>query len=109
MYKNYVILKKNIRILIQKYFCIFFFFQSPQQQECAASSCVGCLSCQGNTVLPISSLTSNDFDCGSCFDSTSSAITGVGIVGSTQNHLQQQQQQVYKTTHLTTAVTERGI
>lgn len=65
----------------------------PEQQECAASSCVGCLSCQGNTVLPISSLTSNDFDCGSCFDSTSSVITGVGIVGSTQNHLQQQHQQ----------------
>ncbi|XP_018785585.1 PREDICTED: protein glass [Bactrocera latifrons] len=64
---------------------------SPQQ-ECAASSCVGCLSCQGNTVLPISSLTSNDFDCGSCFDSTSSVITGVGIVESTETHLQQQHQ-----------------
>ncbi|XP_053947386.1 protein glass [Anastrepha ludens] len=64
---------------------------SPQQ-ECAASSCVGCLSCQGNTVLPISSLTSNDFDCGSCFDPSTSVVTGVSIVGSAQNHLQQQQQ-----------------
>uniref|UniRef100_W8B0H6 Protein glass n=2 Tax=Ceratitis capitata TaxID=7213 RepID=W8B0H6_CERCA len=63
---------------------------SPQQ-ECAASSCVGCLSCQGNTVLPISALTSNDFDCGSCFDTTAnSVIADAGIVGSTENHLQQE-------------------
>ncbi|XP_037944274.1 protein glass-like, partial [Teleopsis dalmanni] len=53
---------------------------SPQQ-ECAAS-CVGCLSCQGSTVLPISSLTSNDFDCGSCFDPTTS------VLGSAQNNSQ---------------------
>ncbi|XP_036323348.1 protein glass [Rhagoletis pomonella] len=65
---------------------------SPQQ-ECAASSCVGCLSCQGNTVLPISSLTSNDFGCGSCFDPSTSVVAGASIVGSAQNHLQQQQQQ----------------
>ncbi|XP_017845467.1 protein glass [Drosophila busckii] len=50
---------------------------SPQQ-ECAAS-CVGCLSCQGNTALPISSLTSSDFDCGGCFDST------IGVLGSQIN------------------------
>ncbi|EDV93304.1 protein glass [Drosophila grimshawi] len=50
---------------------------SPQQ-ECAAS-CVGCLSCQGNTTLPISSLTSSDFDCGGCFDPT------IGVLSSQIN------------------------
>lgn len=50
---------------------------SPQQ-ECAAS-CVGCLSCQGNTALPISSLTSSDFDCGGCFDPT------IGVLGNQIN------------------------
>ncbi|TDG49057.1 hypothetical protein AWZ03_004542 [Drosophila navojoa] len=50
---------------------------SPQQ-ECAAS-CVGCLSCQGNTALPISSLTSSDFDCGGCFDPT------IGVLSSQIN------------------------
>ncbi|KAH8358967.1 hypothetical protein KR093_003620 [Drosophila rubida] len=50
---------------------------SPQQ-ECAAS-CVGCLSCQGNTALPISSLTSSDFDCGGCFDPT------IGVLGNQLN------------------------
>ncbi|XP_001954121.3 protein glass [Drosophila ananassae] len=49
---------------------------SPQQ-ECAAS-CVGCLSCQGNTALPISSLTSSDFDCGGCFDPTIGVEVGIG-------------------------------
>ncbi|KAL9890428.1 glass [Glossina fuscipes fuscipes] len=56
---------------------------SPQH-ECAASSCVGCLSCQGNTALPVSSLPTNDFDCGSCFD----AAVGEGsfnVSGSVQN------------------------
>ncbi|XP_022211434.1 protein glass [Drosophila obscura] len=52
---------------------------SPQQ-ECAAS-CVGCLSCQGNTALPISSLTSSDFDCGGCFDPTIGVGIGIGISG----------------------------
>ncbi|XP_073814987.1 glass [Musca autumnalis] len=50
---------------------------SPQQ-ECAASSCIGCLSCQGNTVLPLSSLPTNDFDCGSCFDPIVAVDLGVG-------------------------------
>ncbi|KAH8382347.1 hypothetical protein KR009_002967, partial [Drosophila setifemur] len=49
---------------------------SPQQ-ECAAS-CVGCLSCQGSTALPISSLTSSDFDCGGCFDPTIGVEVGIG-------------------------------
>ncbi|XP_016951192.1 protein glass isoform X2 [Drosophila biarmipes] len=46
-------------------------------QECAAS-CVGCLSCQGSTALPISSLTSSDFDCGGCFDPTIGVGVGIG-------------------------------
>nr|CAA33450.1 glass protein [Drosophila melanogaster]prf//1512312A glass gene [Drosophila sp. (in: flies)] len=49
---------------------------SPQE-ECAAS-CVGCLSCQGSTALPISSLTSSDFDCGGCFDPTIGVGVGIG-------------------------------
>ncbi|XP_067632862.1 protein glass [Eurosta solidaginis] len=77
---------------------------SPQQ-ECAASSCVGCLSCQGHTVLPISSLTSNDFDCGSCFDSTGSIVAGVSIIGSAQNSLQQQEINLTGTISTTTAAT----
>ncbi|XP_013102743.1 protein glass [Stomoxys calcitrans] len=56
---------------------------SPQQ-ECAAASCIGCLSCQGNTVLPLSSLPTNDFDCGSCFD----PIVAVDLGGPAQNNSQ---------------------
>ncbi|XP_020813717.1 protein glass [Drosophila serrata] len=60
---------------------------SPQQ-ECAAS-CVGCLSCQGNTALPISSLTSSDFDCGGCFDPTIGVGVGVEVgVGIGGGHIQ---------------------
>lgn len=69
------------------------------QQECAAS-CVGCLSCQGNTGLPISSLTSSDFDCGGCFDPTigvlggqinttppASSLTGTGTGGNNNGNV----------------------